>query len=612
MGPVSMVKDEAWDQLLAGVTKPARYTDAEWNSIYRPDKRPALRFALAYPDVYEVGMSHLGLRILYHVLNDHPDYVAERVFLPWLDLEQALRARAQPLRSLESGTPLAEFDVVGINLPYELTYSNVLNLLDLGGIPLRAADRGEQMPVVLAGGTGAANPEPLAPFVDAFFVGEAEEGITEVAAALAASRGAPRAERLAGLAQVAGVYVPALYREVPCEGLVCAAPRNGAPAQVHRRLVDLETAPYPICPVVPYIETVHDRVTLEVMRGCTRGCRFCQAGMTSRPVRERSVATAARLSRQAIDCTGYDEVSLLGYNSADYSHLAELIDALQAQHAGEMVGISLPSLRVDTFTAALAERLQAVRKPGLTFAPEAGTQRLREVINKNVTEQDLFTAAGAAFAAGWFHLKLYFMIGLPTETEEDVLGIVDLVRRLEAAGRQQLGKERRGRLRLAVSVNPFVPKAHTPFQWEGQLPVPELERRVGLLRRGLASKQISLSTNHTQASLLEAVLARGDRSLAPVLEAAWRLGCRFDAWGEQFRPERWQQAFAQQGMDPQQLACRALRVEQALPWDHICLGVSKEYLVRELAAAREGRSTPDCRFEECALCGACPEAGGAG
>jgi len=599
-----------WDQLCCRVTKPARYTDAEWNAITPADQHPQLRFALAYPDVYEVGMSHLGLRILYHVLNSDPRFVAERVFSPWGDMEAELRGTGMRLATLESRTPLGDCDVVGIDLPYELTFTNVLNLLDLGGIPVRAADRGEEMPLVIAGGPAASNPEPLADFVDAFFIGEAEQGILEIAQALAETKGEPRARRRERLAAIAGVYVPALYRVEEREGLLCPAPTDGAPSVVRRRLVDLETAPYPTCPVVPYLETVHDRVTLEVMRGCTRGCRFCQAGMVYRPVRERSVETLTRLAGEALACTGYDEISLLGFNSADYSRAQELIDALLERHAGEMVSISMPSLRVDTFSVELARKLQTVRKSGLTFAPEAGSQRLRDVINKNVTEEDLFAAARAAFEAGWFGLKLYFMIGLPTETDEDVRGIVHLVRRLEQLGREVLGKERRGRLRLAVSVNPFVPKAHTPLQWDGQAPAPELQRKQAILREGLTGKHLDLSWGKGEQSMLEAVFARGDRSLGPVLEEAWRLGCKFDAWGEQLRLERWQQAFARHGQDPQELASRHLGVEQPLPWDHICYGVTKEYLAAQARAARAGECTPDCRFEGCTLCGACPPAAG--
>lgn len=615
------------DQLLSRVTKPARYTDAEWNAVHKGRRegaphpgplpqgeggKPAVLFALAYPDVYEVGMSHLGLRILYHVLNDHPRYAAERVFSPWPDMEQALRAAGQPLTTLESGTPLSQVDVVGVSVPYELTCTNVLNLLDLGGIPVRATARGDEAPIVLAGGPAVANPEPLADFVDAFFVGEAEDGILEIAAALAATKGQPRAARLAALAAVKGVYVPSLYGTVEQGGILCPTPRAGAPALVERRLVDLEAAPYPTRPIVPYLETVHDRVTLEIMRGCTRGCRFCQAGMAYRPVRERSVDTCAALAREAIDSTGYDEISLLAFNSADYSRIGELADRLLEQHRGEMVSVGMPSLRIDTFSVELAQRLQEVRKSGLTFAPEAGTQRLRDVINKNVTETDLFAAARAAFEAGWFHLKLYFMIGLPTETDEDVAGIADLVRRLLEFGREVAGKERRGRLRLAVSVNPFVPKAHTPFQWDPLCPPEELRRRIGLLRDHMPHKGVDLSVNRPELTALEAVLSRGDRSLGAVLESAWQAGCRFDAWAEQLRLDLWQQAFEAQGQSAEALATRALTPGQPLPWDHISYGVSRRYLEAERQAALAAACTPDCRFEGCTLCGACPEAAAAG
>ena len=603
------MKSTQWDQLLAGVTKPARYTDAEWNAVHAPDKQPAVRIALGYPDVYEVGMSHLGLRLLYHALNDDPRFAAERFFSPWPDMQQVLRAHGLPLCTLESNTPLRDFDAVGIDLPYELTFTNVLDLLDLGGVPVQADQRGDEHPIVIAGGPATANPEPMADFVDAFFIGEADLAILQIAEALAEAKG--REARLAALAQVPGVYVPAWYRLEEREGMLCPVPREGAPATIARVLVDLETAPYPTRQVVPYLETIHDRVTLEVMRGCSRGCRFCQAGMVYRPVRERTVETLKAQARAALDCTGYDEVSLLGFNSADYSRVEALIDGLLAQHAGEMVSISMPSMRVDTFSVELARRLQTVRKGGLTFAPEAGSQRLRDVVNKNVTEADLFAAAEAAFASGWFHLKLYFMIGLPTETDEDVAAIVDLVRRLQRLGRERLGANR-GRLRLAVSVNAFVPKAHTPFQWFGQEPADSLRRKQGLLQQGLAGKGLDLTWTRVEASLLEAVLARGDRSLGRVIAAAWRSGCRFDAWNDEFKFETWQRAFAEHGMDPQALAARSLPPAAALPWDHISYGVTKQFLQAQAEAALRGECTPDCRFAGCTLCGACPAAAGAG
>jgi len=571
------------DDILPYVTKPARYTNREWNAIHKPHAGATMRAALVFPDAYESGMSHLGLRILYHVLNEREGYVAERAFSPWVDLEQEMRREGLPLLSLESGTPLRDFDLIGITLPYELNYTNVLNIIDLAGLPLKSIERDRRHPLVIAGGAAVANPEPLADYVDAFLWGEGEEAILELAEAAQAARSAERDLLLRQLAAIEGVYVPRLYQprwgDGGFAGIDAAA---GAPASIKRRVVaDLDAAPYPVRQVVPFVETVHDRLTLEIMRGCPRGCRFCQAGVCYRPVRERSAATLLRQAEEGLRATGYDEISLLGFNSPDHSQIEEIVEGLAERYAPERVSISLPSLRVDTFSVRLAQKLRMVRRAGLTFAPEAGTQRLRDAVGKGVTEQDLFEAAAAAFEAGWNGVKLYFMIGLPGETADDVAAIADVVLRLRESGREILGKERRGRLRIAVSVNAFVPKPHTPMQWFGQDTTESLQEKLGLLRPRLQVKGVQLSYPNLAASRLEAALARGDRRLGEVLERAWRAGCRFDAWDERFRPGAWEQAFAQAGLDPAGYANRTLDPDAPLPWDHLDSGMKKQALRRQ-------------------------------
>ena len=561
--------------MLPRVTRPARYTDGEWNAAHKDWGGVRARVALVYPDVYEVGMSHLGLHILYHVLNSHPLYLAERAYAPWIDMEQELRTRGIPLMSLESRTPLREFDVVGITLPYELTYTNVLNVLDLAGIAVRAADRRNEDPLVIAGGPGAVNPEPMADFFDAVLVGEGEEAILEIAEAASLGN---RQEALDRLIKIPGVYVPSRYQVEPAGPLGRVSPVDGAPEHIVWRCVeDLDEAPFPTRQLVPFLDTVHSRVTLEIMRGCTRGCRFCQAGAVYRPRRERSVQTLLRQAEEAIAATGYDEVSLLAFTSVDYSRIEELVAGLIERLGDRGVGVSLPSLRADSFSMGLASRIQQVRKTGLTFAPEAGSERLRSVIHKQMTEEDLFAAADAAFASGWNRLKLYFMIGLPTETDEDVAAIADLVHRLLAFGRGALGP-RRGRLQIAVSVAAFVPKPHTAFQWAPQDEMETLARKQRILQEGLRERAVKLSWTDPAVSALEAAISRGDRRIGEAIEQAWRLGARFDAWGESFEFRRWQEAFAQVGLDMHEYANRALPFDSPLAWDHIESGDEKSAL----------------------------------
>jgi radical SAM family uncharacterized protein len=581
------LKDSDFDVLLSRVARPARYTNGEWNAVHKDPGCVRARAALVYPDVYELGMSHLGLQILYHVLNSHADFLAERAFSPWPDMEAELRSRGLPLTSLESRTPLGEFDIIGITLPYELTYTNVLNTLDLAGVPMRAADRGEDDPLIIGGGPGAVNPEPMAEFFDAILVGEGEEAIIEIAEAATA---ATRADKIERLARIAGVYVPSRYDPAfdgpGPRGAVVA--RNGAPARIERRVVEeLDGAPFPTRQLVPFLETVHSRVTLEIMRGCGRGCRFCQAGATCQPRRLRSVETLLRQAEEAVAATGYDEISLLAFTSVDHSDIRELATKLVERFGRRGIGIALPSLRADAFSVELANTIQQVRKTGLTFAPEAATDRLRRVIRKQLTEDDLFAAAEAAFVSGWNRLKLYFMIGLPTETEEEVAAIGDLVHRLTAFGREALGG-RQGRLQIGVSVATFVPKPHTAFQWTPQESREALLGKLGVLQRRLRGRHVKLSWTDPETSALEAAISRGDRRVGGVIEAAWRAGARFDSWGEHFEFARWEGAFAEAGLRLEDYANTAIAYEERLAWDHICCGVGKDELRAEAEAALGG------------------------
>ena len=575
------------DVLLSRVVKPARYTDGEWNAVHKDPASVRARVALVYPDVYDVGMSHLGLHILYHVLNSHEDFLAERAFAPWPDMEDQLRAQNLPLVSLESRTPLGDFDAIGITLPYELTYSNILNVLDLAGVPVRAADRGPDHPLVIGGGPGAVNPEPLADFFDAILIGEGEEAIVEIAQAAALG---DRREALAKLVEIPGVYVPSAYapsfhgtgpRGTP-------VPRDGAPPRIARRVVDdLDAAPFPTSQIVPYLDTVHSRATLEIMRGCARGCRFCQAGSVYRPRRQRSVETLLRQAEETIAATGYDEISLLAFTSVDYGGIEELAARLVDRFGTRGIGIALPSLRADAFSVSLANTIQRVRKSGLTFAPEAGTARLQRVIGKRMEEDDLFAAAEAAFSSGWTRLKLYFMIGLPTETEEDVAAIGDLVHRLVKFGRGALGS-RQSRLQVAVSASTFVPKPHTPFQWVAQATRDEVASKHQILQRALRGRHIKLSWTDPGISALEAAVSRGDRRVGAAIERAWRAGARFDSWGEHFDYGRWADAFREAELEIADYANAALEYDSPLAWDHISCGPGKASLQAEAEQALAG------------------------
>ena len=599
------------DALLQTVSKPARYTGGEWNAVRKDAAAVDVRFALALPDVYEVGMSNLGLKILYGVLNDRKDTYAERVYCPWPDMEAAMRQSGASLRSLETQTPLKDFDAIGFSLQYEMTFSNILTMLDLSGIPLESAARRNSDPLIVGGGPCAYNPEPLADFFDCFVIGEGEDAIGDIAEAIAAwkrqgQRGG-RTALLEALAKIDGIYVPAFYRiDQDDNGAFrqIVPMSDAAPATITKRLVaDLDSAPFPTNTIVPYLETVHDRIMLELFRGCTRGCRFCQAGVIYRPVRERKPETLLRLAQELADNTGYDDISLVSLSSADYSCLRELADELMTKFAPQRVGLSLPSLRIDSFSIELAKEIQKVRRSGLTFAPEAGTQRLRDVINKGVTEADLFEAASAAFRSGWSGIKLYFMIGLPTETDEDVLAIADLARKVLSLSRNARNRK------VTVSVSTFVPKTHTPFQWVPQLSIAEMERRQSLLRAALRDRSISFNWHDPQTSRLEGVFARGDRRVGRILLEAWRRGARFDGWSEYFRPDIWEAAFAATGIDPDFYTVRNREISEPLPWSHIRCGASQEWLAAEWQRSSAGELTADCRHGECTGCGVCQDLG---
>lgn len=593
--------------LLEKVHKPTRYLGQEINAVYKKKEEVKVHLVLAFPDLYEVGMSHLGLKILYALVNERPGFYAERVFAPDKDMEELLKKEKIPLFSLESRTPLGSFDLVGFTLQYELSYTTVLNMLELGGIPLHSDKRKEGDPFIVGGGPGALNPEPLAPFFDFFVIGDGEEILPELLQEFAYWKAAPnrgdRKDFLQKIVRIPGIYVPSFYGPLyDNRGKFCGIKplTKEAPLEIERRTVyDLESAFYPDTFVVPYMNVIHDRAVLELFRGCSKGCRFCQAGYIYRPVRERTVSRLKELAENIIGSTGYEELSLSSLSSSDYSCIEELLDELEKNFAEKHVKLSLPSLRADVFALRLADRVS--KSGGVTFAPEAGSQRLRNVINKKISEEAILEVVEQAVSSGRNHIKLYFMIGLPTETEQDLKELVKLVQKIAVL--RQTGSRKRS-FRVTVSASTFVPKAHTPFQWEPQITLQEIKIRQEFLREHLRKlKGVDFKWHEAEMSFLEAVFARGDRRLAPVLERAYSLGCRLDAWSESFNFSLWQKAFALEGIEPQKYAQYKPALDDPLPWEHIKTGLSREFLQKEYQKALKGEVTCDCREAGCVGCG---------
>lgn len=596
------------DRILQQVNKPARYIGMEQNSYNKNLDDMKVKFAFSFPDLYDVGMSHLGLHILYNMINEKEDYVCERVFSPWIDMEDLMRKEDLPLYTLESKEEVKNFDFLGFTLQYEMSYTNILNILDLSNIPLLSKDRTDEDPIVIAGGPCAYNPEPLAEFIDVFVIGEGEEVTLEIMDLYKEHKSGnwDKKEYLKELTKIEGIYVPSFYEveykeDKTIEKIYPIV--EGIPEVVRKRYIkDLNQMFSPEKVIVPYIDTVHNRISMEIFRGCTKGCRFCQAGMLYRPIREKSAENLIQISEELVKNTGYDEISLSSLSSCDYSQLRLLISSLIDKYKDKKVGISLPSLRLDSFSIDVLKEIERVRKSGLTFAPEAGSQRLRDVINKGVTEEDLRTAVSYAFSEGWSRIKLYFMIGLPTETKEDLQGIKDLSYMVKDIFFKRDKEEIKGNFKLTTSASFFVPKPFTPFQWFGQNTIEEFEEKAYFIKDNIKDKRITFNYHDAQLSYLEAIFARGDRRLSKLLLKAFEKGCKYDGWSEHFKYDMWLEAMEETGIDGDFYALRHRNFDEVLPWDIIDPLVSKKYLIKEYKKSLDGEMTNDCRIQ-CTGCG---------
>lgn len=602
-----MIKKEV-EKILQYVQKPARYVGGELNSVIKDPDKVDIRYAFCFPDIYEIGMSHLGMKILYGLVNDREDSWCERVFAPDVDMEEQMRKNNVPLFALESGDYIKDFDIIGFTLMYELCYTNVLNMLDLAGIPLYSKDRTELAPIICVGGPCACNPEPIADFVDIVFLGDGEDSTNAVLDLLKECKkiGATKQEFLLKAKDITGVYVPSFYKDsYNADGtLKELVPINGAPEKVKKSVVsDMNKCYYPKEFVVPFISIVHDRAVEEIFRGCIRGCRFCQAGFIYRPIREKSVETINAQSKALIDSTGYDELSLCSLSTSDHSQVNEMLTSLIDWTVKDKINLSLPSLRVDNFSDELVDKLNKVRKSGLTFAPEAGTQRLRDVINKNITQEEVIKTCTKAFDNGWTTVKLYFMMGLPTETMEDIEGIANLGMDVLHAFYNNPNRQKGTGLQVNISCSSFIPKPFTPFQWEPEDTMESLKAKQKHLLESIPSKKIKVSYHETPTSLLEGVLARGDRRLSAVIYSAFKDGCKFDSWDEHFKFASWMKAFEENNLDPYFYTQRKREFSEVLPWDHLDYGISRKFLEKENLKAHENKTTPHCRIK-CAGCGA--------
>lgn len=603
-----MINKKILDRILNKVEKPARYIGMEQNSIIKDLNKAKVKFAFSFPDVYDVGMSHLGLHILYNLINQEEDFVCERVFAPWIDMEEEMRRENLPLFTLENKEEVRNFDFLGFTLQYEMSYTNILNILDLSNIPLLSKDRSDEDPFVIAGGPCAYNPEPIAEFIDFFVIGEGEEVTLEILKLYREHKEKEknREEFLKEVAKIQGIYVPKFYDVTYNEdGTIkeMVTLNALAPKKINKRMIkDLDSMFSPEKMIVPFIETVHDRVVMEIFRGCTHGCRFCQAGMIYRPIREKSVDRIVELAEKLVQSTGYENVSLSSLSSCDYSELLLLISKLMDKFEEKKVGVSLPSLRLDSFSIDILKEIEKVRKSGLTFAPEAGSQRLRDVINKGITEEDLVNTVSYVFKEGWSTIKLYFMIGLPTETDEDVLGIKDLAYKVKDIFFDMPKEERKGNLKVTASASCFVPKPFTPFQWVGQESMDEFYRKIYLVKNNIKDNKVTFNYHDPKLSFLEAVIARGDRRISKLILRAWEKGCKLDGWSEHFKYDTWVEAMEEVDVDSDFYALRNRELEEVLPWDFINPGVSKEYLIREYKNSLEEKTTGDCRLQ-CRGCG---------